>query len=107
MKKFFMDEWKKSSKALWLLDLKKVPSLLFQTEMFRLLTDKQRREYNHPEVLMNTNHTHHRKELTALDADVPLLRPSLIRFNVSELRLFPIKADCVYARHLHRFGAVR
>jgi len=56
---------------------------------------------------MNTNHTHQRKEVTALDADVPLLRPSLIRFNVSELRLSQIKADCVCARHLHLFSALR
>lgn len=56
---------------------------------------------------MNTNHTQHRKEVTALDADVPLWRPSLIRFNVSELRLFKGKADCICARHLLVFGAVR
>lgn len=37
---------------------------------------------------MNIHHTQHRKEVTALDADVPLLRPSLIRFNVSETRMF-------------------
>ncbi|HLO17836.1 MAG TPA: hypothetical protein VK206_23600 [Anaerolineales bacterium] len=55
---------------------------------------------------MNLNHTQHRKEVTALDADVPLLRPSLIRFNVSELRMFKRKADCVEARHLYFFGAV-
>jgi len=34
---------------------------------------------------MNTFHTTQRKEVTTLD-DVPLVRPSLIRFNVSELR---------------------
>jgi hypothetical protein len=56
---------------------------------------------------MNTTHTQPRKEMTALDADVPLWRPSLIRFNVSELRLFKGKADCVCARHFSRFGAVR
>jgi hypothetical protein len=56
---------------------------------------------------MNTNHIQHRKEMTALDADVPLWRPSLIRFNVSELRLFKGKADCACARHFSLFGAVR
>jgi hypothetical protein len=40
---------------------------------------------------MNTNHTQHRKELTALDADVPLLRPSSIGATVSELRMFKDK----------------
>jgi len=54
---------------------------------------------------MNTNHTQHRKEVTALDADVPLLRPSLIRFNVSESRIFNQKADCVCARHVCFMGA--
>jgi hypothetical protein len=54
---------------------------------------------------MNRNHTQHRKEVTALDADVPLLRPSLIRFTLSELRLFKGNADRVGARH-HFSGAV-
>jgi hypothetical protein len=35
---------------------------------------------------MNTYHPTQRKEVTTLD-DVPLVRPSLIRFNVSELRI--------------------
>jgi hypothetical protein len=54
---------------------------------------------------MNTNHIPHRKEVTALDADVPLSRPSLIRFNVSESRMLKEKADCVVARHLSFVGA--
>ena len=49
---------------------------------------------------MNTKHPTQRKEVTALDADVPLLRPLMIRFKLSELRLFPDKADRVQARHL-------
>jgi len=49
---------------------------------------------------MNTNAIQKRKEVTALDADVPLLRPSLIRFNVSELRMFKQKADGDLWRHL-------
>ena len=53
---------------------------------------------------MNTKHPTQRKEVTALDADVPLLRPSLIRFHLSELRLFQVKADRLRARHL--FGCV-
>ena len=48
---------------------------------------------------MNTKHSTQRKEVTALDADVPLLRPSLIRFNLSELRLLQIQADRPNARH--------
>ena len=70
--------------------------------MFPLLTDKLGREYNLFEVLihriaslMNTNHTQHRKEVTALDADVPLLRPTLIRLKVSEMRMFKSKAGFV------------
>lgn len=55
---------------------------------------------------MNTNHTQHRKEVTALDADVPLWRPSLIRFNVSELRMFKTQADRFNARHFGLLGAV-
>ena len=73
--------------------------------MFRLLTNKQPREYKRDEVLMNTNHIPHRKEVTALDADVPLSRPSLIRFNVSESRMLKEKADCVVARHIGFVGA--
>lgn len=46
---------------------------------------------------MNTNRTQNRKDVTALDADVPLWRPSLIPFHFSELRLFNGKADCVCA----------
>jgi hypothetical protein len=41
-----------------------------------------------------------------LDADVPLLRPTLIRFNVSELRLFKTQADRSLARHFELLGAV-
>jgi len=48
---------------------------------------------------MNTHTTQQRKEVTTLDADVPLLRPTLIRFNVSELRLFKTQADRFNARH--------
>jgi len=36
---------------------------------------------------MNTYHSTQRKEMTSLDADVPLVRPSLIRLTFSELRL--------------------
>ena len=74
--------------------------------MFLLLTDKQRREYNRDEVLMNTIQIPHRKEVTALDADVPLLRPSLIRFNISESRMLKEKTDCVIARHFYFVGTV-
>jgi hypothetical protein len=49
---------------------------------------------------MNTNTIQKGKEVTALDADVPLLRPSLIRFNVSELRMFKQQADGALKRHL-------
>ena len=49
---------------------------------------------------MNTRQSTQRKEVTALDADVPLLRPSLIRFKLSELRLFQYEADRLHARHL-------
>ncbi len=48
---------------------------------------------------MKTKHPTQRKEVTAVDADVPLLRPSLIRFKLSELRLFPVEADRSHARH--------
>jgi hypothetical protein len=49
---------------------------------------------------MNTQHHTPQKEVTALDADVPLLRPSLIRSKLSELRLFQYEADRPLARHL-------
>jgi hypothetical protein len=55
--------------------------------------------------MMNTNHPTQRKEVTALDADVPLLRPSLIRFKLSELRLLQREADCLHVRHLFGLGA--
>ena len=53
---------------------------------------------------MNTYHSTQRKEVTTLD-DVPLVRPSLIRFKLSELRLFQHVADRSHARHLLRLGA--
>jgi hypothetical protein len=68
--------------------------------MFFPLTGKEAREYNRHEVRMNINTISQRKEVTALDADVPLLRPSLIRFNVSELRMLKKEADCARACHL-------
>jgi hypothetical protein len=85
--------------------------------MLRLLTNKLWREYNHHEVLihtaaarraslMNIQTTQQRKEVTTLDADVPLLRPTLIRLNVSELRLFKTQADRFEARHFGLLGAV-
>ena len=52
--------------------------------------------------MMNINHSTERKDVTALDADVPLLRPSWIRFKLSELRLFQCEADRFHVRH--RFG---
>jgi len=55
---------------------------------------------------MNTHTIQQRKEVTTLDADVPLLRPTLIRFNVSELRLFKTQADRSLARHFELLGAV-
>jgi hypothetical protein len=51
-------------------------------------------------AFMNTQHPTQRKEVTAVDSDVPLLRSSLNRFTLSELRLFPVEADRHYARHL-------
>jgi hypothetical protein len=48
---------------------------------------------------MNTHTIQQRKEVTTLDADVPLLRPTLIRFNVSELRMFKTQADRFNACH--------
>lgn len=55
---------------------------------------------------MNTQTIQQRKEVTTLDADVPLLRPTLIRFNVSELRMFKTQADRFNARHFGLLGAV-
>jgi len=55
---------------------------------------------------MNTKHSTQRKEVTALDADVPLLRPPLIRFNVSGLRMFKAQANRVDARHFNLGCAV-
>lgn len=55
---------------------------------------------------MNTKHPTQRKEVTALDADVPLLRPSLIRFKLSELRLIHTEADYLQARHLFALRTV-
>ena len=55
---------------------------------------------------MNTHTIQQRKEVTTLDADVPLLRPTLIRFNVSEMRLFKTQADCFNARRFGLLGAV-
>jgi hypothetical protein len=80
--------------------------LKFETDMIFLLTCKEAREYNRHEVRMTRNPTQRRKEVTALDADVPLLRPSLIRMNVSESRKFKPEADRLQARHLCGFGAV-
>ena len=88
-----------------------------QIDMFSPLTNKRRREYNHFEVLlhtaaarraslMNTHTIQQRKEVITLDADVPLLRPTLIRFNVSEMRLFKTQADCFNARRFGLLGAV-
>jgi len=34
-------------------------------------------------------------EVIALDADDHLLRPMLIQLNLSELRLFPVRVDCI------------
>jgi hypothetical protein len=55
---------------------------------------------------MNTYIIQQRKEVTTLDADVPLLRPTLIRFNVSELRRFKTQADRFHACHFGLVGAV-
>jgi hypothetical protein len=54
---------------------------------------------------MNTHIIQQRKEVTTLDADVPLLRPTLIRFNVSGLRMFKTEADRFDARHFEFIGA--
>ena len=55
---------------------------------------------------MNTHTIQQRKEVTTLDADVPLLRPTLIRFNVSELRMFNTQVNHLHARHFGLLGAV-
>ena len=55
---------------------------------------------------MNTHILQQRKEVTPLDADVPLLGSTLIRFNVSELRMFHTQADRFRARHFGLLGAV-
>ena len=55
---------------------------------------------------MNTQTIQQRKEVTTLDADVPLLRPPLIRFNVSEMRMFKAQAARFNARHFGLLGAV-
>ncbi len=54
---------------------------------------------------MNINLKQDGKEVIALDADDHLLRPVLIRFNFSELRLFLMQVDCVRVRRLPRFRA--
>ncbi len=54
---------------------------------------------------MNTDHPTPRKEVTAVDADVPLVRPSSIRFKLSELRLFQNQANRLHGRHLVALGA--
>ena len=48
---------------------------------------------------MNDKYLTQRKEVAALDADVPLLRPSLIRPHLSDPRLFQADADRRLARH--------
>ena len=55
---------------------------------------------------MNTHTIQQRKEVTTLDADVPLRRPTLIRFNVSDLRMFKHQADRLGARHFGLLSAV-
>ena len=55
---------------------------------------------------MNTHTIQQRKEVTTLDADVPLLRPTLIRFNVSELRLFKTQVKRFNACHFGLLDAV-
>jgi hypothetical protein len=54
---------------------------------------------------MNTNLIQTGMEVMALDADDHLVRPMLIRFSVSELRLFPVRVDCVRTRRLLLFHA--
>ncbi len=48
---------------------------------------------------MNVFHPTQRKEVTALDADVPLLRRLPIRLNLSGLRLLQAQVDCPSACH--------
>ena len=55
---------------------------------------------------MNTHHLTQRKEVTALDADVPLSRSSLIQFNLSNLRLQQARVDRPNARHVFALHAV-
>jgi len=55
---------------------------------------------------MNMNLKQAGKEVIALDADDHLLRPVLIRFKFSELRLFHMQVDCVRASRLPGFHAV-
>ena len=74
--------------------------------MLRLLTNEVWQEYNHDEVPMNIHTLKQRKEVTTLDADVPLLRPTLTRFNVSELRMFKTQADRLKACHFGLLDAV-
>jgi hypothetical protein len=71
-----------------------------ETDMIPPLTKGEAREYNRHEARMNTNTIQKRKEVTTLDADVPLLRPALTVYNVSELRMFKQKADAGLARHI-------
>ena len=54
---------------------------------------------------MNARHLTQRKEVAALDADVPLLRPSLIRSHLSDPRLFQADADHRLARHFFALRA--
>jgi hypothetical protein len=44
---------------------------------------------------MNMNLIRHEKDVIALDADDHLLRPTLIRLTVSELRLLQVRVDRV------------
>lgn len=55
---------------------------------------------------MNTDTIQQRKEVATLDADVPLLRPTLIGFNVSELRMFNTPVDGFCARHFGMLSAM-
>jgi hypothetical protein len=55
---------------------------------------------------MNTHTIQQRKEVTTLDADVPLLRPTLIRSHVSELRMFKTQVERFNARHFGLLDAV-
>ncbi len=55
---------------------------------------------------MNTHTIQQGKEVTTLDADVPLWRPTLIRFNVSELRRFQTQVDRFNAGHFSWLATV-